>query len=273
VATASFDRLAEPGDAPGMTQPPTLWGLSISPWTEKTRWALDHHGVAYRYREHTPMLGEPALRWRTRGRAPGARATVPVLIDGAERILESQAIAQYAERRGSGPSLFPGEHSDAIASWARAADDAMQAGRVLVTQALLASRDAQLEMLPPQIPGLLRRPLRPIASAGASFFARKYVAGAERVAESLRIVTQFAERVRAQLDGREHLVGDALSWADISAAMLISGFSGGVPGRLTKLPANAQTWTRAELVEQFGDLIAWRDQLYARHRPRSARVR
>ena len=255
-----------------MSQPPTLWGLSVSPWTEKARWALDHHEVAYRYREHTPMLGEPALRWRTRGRASGTRPTVPLLIDKRERILESRAIAEYAERQGHGQTLFPSEHREAIASWQQAADEAMQAGRVLVTQALLGSPEAQIEMLPPQIPRALRRPFKPLAAAGARFFARKYDAGADRLAESLRAVSQFAERVRAQLDGREHLVGETLTWADISAAMLINGFSGGVPGRLTKLPANAQTWTRPELVEQFADLVAWRDRLYTQ-RPPSARVR
>jgi glutathione S-transferase len=255
-----------------MSQPPTLWGLSISPWTEKARWALDHHRVPYRYREHTPLLGEPALRWRTRGRARGTRATVPLLIDQRERIGDSDAIARYAEQRGAGESLFPAEHRDAIEAWQRDVEATMHGARVLVAQALLDSRDAQVEMLPPQIPGPLRRPLRSLAHAGAGFIARKHDAGPERIAESLRALTQFAERTRAQLDGREHLVGERLTWADIGAAMVVNGFSGGVPGRFKKLPASAQTWTRAELVEQFADLIAWRDRLYAKHRPRSARV-
>jgi glutathione S-transferase len=255
-----------------MTQPPTLWGLSVSPWTEKARWALDHHEVAYRYREHTPLLGEPALRWRTRGRARGTQATVPLLIDGRERIGDSHAIALHAERRGQGEPLFPGEHREAIAAWQRDSEATMHAARVLVAQALLENHNAQVEMLPPQIPGPLRRPLRLLAQSGAAFIARKHDAGPERRAESLRAIKQFAERVRQQLEGREHLVGERLTWADISAAMVVNGFSGGVPGRLVKLPASAQTWTQAELVEQFGDLIAWRDRLYANHRPRSARV-
>jgi glutathione S-transferase len=256
-----------------MTKTPTLWGLSVSPWTEKARWALDHHGLAYRYREHTPMLGEPALRWRTRGRPAGTRATVPFLIDGRETITDSNAIARHAEASGRGEPLFPTEHADAIVEWERSMETAMQAGRVLVTQALLANHDAQIEMLPPQIPGPLRRPLRPIARSGAAFFARKYDVDPNGRAVSLRTVTEFAERVRRQLDGHDHLAGDRFSWADVCAVMIVSGFAGGVPGRLTKLPASAQTWTQTELVEQFADLVAWRDRLYSKHRPSSARVR
>lgn len=256
-----------------MSQPPTLWGLNISPWTEKARWALDHHRVPYRYREHTPLLGEPALRWRSRGRSTGTRATVPLLIDGAERLADSTAIAQHAERRGSGQSLFPAEHGEAIDAWQRDSETAMQAARVLVAHALLDNRAAQVEMLPPQIPGPLRRPLRSLARAGTAYLVHKYEAGPERIAASLRTVTEFAERTRQQLDGREHLLGKRLTWADLSAAMIINGFAGGVPGRLSKLPATAQTWTRAELVEPFADLIAWRDRLYAKHRPPSARLR
>jgi glutathione S-transferase len=256
-----------------MTKPPTLWGLSVSPWTEKARWALDHHGLAYHYREHTPMLGEPALRWRTRGRPAGTRATVPFLIDGRKTITDSDAIARHAELHGRGEPLFPTEHADTIVAWERSMDAAMQAGRVLVTQALLANRDAQIEMLPPQIPGPLRRPLLPIARSGAAFFARKYAVDPNGRAAALRTVTEFGERVREQLDGRDHLVGDRFTWADICAVMVVNGFAGGVPGRLAKLPASAQTWTQGELVEQFADLVAWRVRLYENHRPPSARAR
>jgi glutathione S-transferase len=54
-----------------------LVALHYSPWSEKARWALDHHGVAYRYEEYKILLGEPKLRLATKKRArqghgPGA---------------------------------------------------------------------------------------------------------------------------------------------------------------------------------------------------------
>ena len=61
----------EVGTSNRYTRPPmsrTLYGLSLSPWTERARWALDHHGVAYDYHEHVPMLGEVLLRMKARTR-------------------------------------------------------------------------------------------------------------------------------------------------------------------------------------------------------------
>ena len=41
-----------------------LYGIAYSPWTAKARWALDHHKIPYRYREHLILFGMPELRWR-----------------------------------------------------------------------------------------------------------------------------------------------------------------------------------------------------------------
>ncbi len=256
-----------------MTDLPILWGLGVSPWTEKARWALDHHRVAYRYREHVPMLGEPALRFRARSRPKGTPATVPLLIDGSKVITESDDIARYAEQRGKGEPLFPPEHIDAIAGWLAGFSECMRAARVLITVALLADPRAQEEMLPPQIPAPLRGPLRGIGRAGSVFFARKYGAKAEQVSDAQATVTRFAERLRKHLNGREHLLGDRLTYADIAAAQAVNGFAGGIPNRLERAPAVRETWTRPELVERFSDLVEWRDRLYTAHRPPSARVR
>lgn len=257
-----------------MSRTPTLWGLSVSPWSEKARWALDHHAVAYRYREHTPLLGEPALRWRARGRAPGTKATVPLLLDGPARIVGSDAIAHHVERTaGQAAPLFSPAHAAAITDWERAGDAGLHAARVLLAEATLASPEALVEQLPPLIPGPLRRPLRPLARSGMAYVARKHDAGPEQIAASTRTLTDLAERIRAELDANgRYLLGDQLSWADVCAAMVVNGFAGGVPGRFSTLPATAQTWRRPELTAEFADLIAWRDSIYAQHRPASAQL-
>ena len=35
---------------------PRLVFLSISPWSERARWALDHHGIDYELVAHVPLL-------------------------------------------------------------------------------------------------------------------------------------------------------------------------------------------------------------------------
>src|SRR5687768_3084143 len=93
----------------------TLVGLSYSPWSEKARWALDHHHIPFTYEEYVPMLGEPALRLRLR-KAFG-KVSVPVLIDGKESYGDSYEIARFAERTGKGKPLFGAERESQIAAW------------------------------------------------------------------------------------------------------------------------------------------------------------
>src|SRR5579864_5859577 len=78
-----------------------LVSLNVSPWTERAKWALDHHRLTYEVTEHLPILGERRLR---RLVGPGKpRATVPVLVAGTEVVSESWDIAVYADREGEGP--------------------------------------------------------------------------------------------------------------------------------------------------------------------------
>ena len=71
---------------------PTLWGLSISPWTERTRWALDHHQIHYRYRETFYRIDIRGV-----GAAPG-RVVIRVAVDGTE--------IDGAGREGAGRGRF-----------------------------------------------------------------------------------------------------------------------------------------------------------------------
>src|SRR5690606_17418493 len=91
----------------------SLVGLVYSPWTQRARWALDHHRVVYRSEPYTPLLGELALRRRL-GRFRG-RVSVPVLFTDAAVIDDSVAIARHAEAVGSGGPRFA--DADAVTRW------------------------------------------------------------------------------------------------------------------------------------------------------------
>jgi glutathione S-transferase len=242
-----------------------LWGLRYSPWTEKACWALDHHQVEYRYREHTPLLGEPALRWRVRKRPAGSPASVPVLIDGAELIGDSTEIARYAERVGSGAPLFGAEREREISSWCDRSDRAMQHGRALIVSSIARSDAALIESLPPSIPKPLRPAMRGIAKFGTGFIARKYGADTDARAANEAKLAEFCQQLLDALDGRPHLL-DALSYADFACAVVVNGFAPLAQRFFPDSPATAEAWTVPTLSERFGPLLEWRDQLYAQHR-------
>ena len=84
---------------------PTLFGIHYSPWSLRARWALDHHGVDYRYREHTPLLGEWGLRFRSRKRVGSGPVTVPLLVLPERAIDDSFEIMCFADEVGEGEPL------------------------------------------------------------------------------------------------------------------------------------------------------------------------
>src|SRR5688572_25169899 len=123
---------------PNRTPPLRLVVLPVSPWSERARWALDHHRLAYETIAHAPFLGELKLRRLTGSRTP----TVPVLIAGDRTITESWDIARYADREGHGTALIPPEREREVRTWTDLADLTKRRGRALVVGGLLASPEA-----------------------------------------------------------------------------------------------------------------------------------
>ncbi|MCA9534855.1 MAG: glutathione S-transferase [Sandaracinaceae bacterium] len=238
----------------------TLVGLSYSPWTERARWALAHHGIAYRYREHVPMVGEPALRLRAR--APrGERVSVPLLVHPGGVVRDSVEIMRFADAHGGGPSL--GASAPDTERWASRVEVGLAATRARVTAAILADPEALRESVLPLAPGPLAHLMKPAGALGARFVARKYGAdlgdGARHEATLRAVLTDL----RGALSGREHLRGDAFSACDILAATLLQGVAPVSHPRVRLLPAQRAAWTHVGLADEFADLVGWRDRLYA----------
>src|SRR5437868_13931482 len=123
-----------------------LHAARYSPYSERARWALDHHAIPYREREYVPMIGEPMLRLRAR--AWRGKITVPIFIDGKLVLRDSVGIARHADTRGGAAPLFPAEHEAAIAGWLRDADALLDAGRALLLPKLARDRAAARDALP-----------------------------------------------------------------------------------------------------------------------------
>ncbi|HUS63968.1 MAG TPA: glutathione S-transferase [Kofleriaceae bacterium] len=242
----------------------TLITLAHSGWSEKARWALDHHRIEYVEKLHTPLLGEPALRWRLRN-ASGPRS-VPVLITDHETIGDSFEIAQHAERHGAGAPLFRRGEEAETRRWNELSDRAMRGGRILILRRTAADPDAKREALPAMIPRALRGALAPAAGLGVRHIQRKYdVPDDEDAArDSLRAV--FDELRRALADGRRTIGGGPLGYADIAMAAALQ-FVRPMPTGVAEMgPATRRVWTDLELAGEYTDLLEWRDQLYATDR-------
>jgi glutathione S-transferase len=239
--------------------------LSYSPWSERARWALDHHGLAYREIQHYPMVGELRLR-RIVGRGP-ERATVPVLLADGKVLNDTWDIAVYADRHGTSAKLIPADLEGEVRRIAEIANRAMQAGRALLMATMLTNGEALDETLPPQFPKFIRPLMRPIARFGARWFSRKYEL-------DLAAVDANDRGMRIGLDGLRSALASSgsgyvlarFSYADVVMASMLQGIAP-VPDRYIPLGrASRRVWTRENLAADYADLVAWRDGLYAAHR-------
>jgi glutathione S-transferase len=239
----------------------TLLALSVSPWSEKARWALDHHRVPYREALYKPMIGEPALRART-GRLRG-KVTVPVFFErGEPAIMGAFAIARRAEAMGSGETLFPDGLDDEIGAWDRRVEEAMAEARMRVLARTLESDEAQAEALAGVVPKDLRHPARGMAKSVVAYLERKY----RDVAPPAGTLEATLDALRQALDrGAGHVLGKP-TFADLSAATLLQGVTP-VDERYIRLGrATRACWTDERLADRYADLVAWRDRYYRERR-------
>lgn len=241
--------------------------LPVSPYSERARWALDHHRLAYETVTHVPYLGERRLRKLVGPDKP--KATVPVLLTGEATLTDSWDIARFADRTGSGTKLIPAEREAEIRDWNVRADDTMARARGLVVAGMMGSRAALDESHPPTMPRFVRPLARPVARRAMRWFARKHGVNPADQAGPRAAVRALLVELRSALGGRPYLTG-SFSYADIVMASALQGVSPVADEYIPLGPATRAVWTQPELAAEFSDLVAWRDRLYERHRHQGA---
>lgn len=249
-----------------MTQ---LIAIPFSPWSEKARWALDHHRIPYDYEPYLPVIGE--LKLRLRMRKPSGLVTVPVLHHEGAWITDSFEIARCAERIGAGAPLFPAGRDAEIEGWNRRSEAILAASRAMM---MLMSADdpaAALDALLPAVPAALRPLLVPVARRAIAGFITKYRMREDASSHGRVIADTFAELDAALADKSGYLIGGALSYADVAMAVVLQ-FVAPVDERFMPIgPGGRASWSNPELAARYPGLIAWRDQLYEKHRRPAAR--
>ncbi len=252
-----------------------LIGLIYSPWTEKARWALQHHRLPYDYTEHLMIFGMPALRWKMR--KPFGDVTVPALIDRASaggggktvRLGDSWDIALHAETLGQGSPLFPREKFVEIERLNALSESALCAERALIIDRTRRDPATQLELLPPFVPASLRRPLRFVANAALDYIEREFRTDAKEVQAHENDLRDVLTELRRLIAGANHegLLGD-FSYGDIAMAVTLHFVSPPEPEFMKIGPATRASWTNPTLAREFADVVAWRDEIYRKYRRR-----
>ena len=261
LPAASIQRPSCGGGATSLPMTLQLYGMRFSPYSEKARWALDHHRVPFQWHEHVPLAGELALRMRAG--SLGKKVSVPLAIDGDVVLRDSVEIARHTEKIGKGSPLAPDDA--ASQDWDARSAAALGAGRVLVIRRSLEDHAALRDSLPRWMPHVLRGVSTPIAANANRFLLRKYDAegiGSDAARETMR---QQLLALRAALGDRATLASD-FSYADLTMSVVLQMVVP-VDERFIRLgDARRRAWTDETLAAEFPDLVAWRDRLYAEHR-------
>lgn len=195
-----------------------LYQFPISHYCEKSRWQLDHKGLAYRTVNLVPVAHRLRTQWLARAN------TVPLLRDGKRRVSDSTRIAYYLEKYYPEQPLLP-KASDArarvieleqqfdrfgihVRRWAY--------GHILDRPEVLPALVGECG-LPRPVERLAGPVVREAIRRGYAINPRSVMRSEQRVEEALTLL----ESTLKKGEGR-YLVANSFSLADITAASMLA---------------------------------------------------
>lgn len=248
---------------------PLLWHIPISHFNEKVRWALDYKGIRHRRR----CVGADYLfqAWRKTG-----HGTLPILFLDDKPVRDSTDIIAALEQRYPDRPLYP--RDEAQRRQALALEDFFdeelgpQLRAAVVTPLFRHDPDIALRVLTTGMPEQAYRTLRPLARVFPAFYRFRHKISDRKLEEDRAKVITALDRIESERAGREYLVGDSFSVADLTAAAMFSPLlqSPGVQYPLTT--------TLPDYLVEYRDRVArhpaaqWAERIYQRHRGTSAEI-
>lgn len=241
----------------------TLVSIPSSPWSIRAKLALDVMGIELSVVTYVPTLSTPWLRWKLR--RPVGPLTLPVLLWDGPPLTDSMDIVRWGCERSECPLIEP-DTLGAVTHWAAVAERLLAAGRIRTTHRVLGDPQALGESLPPAV-----RQLGVLGLAAgrreAKRLLRKYGDGSGAAAQAARMRAEL--RVITEALGGRGTMLEEFSYADIVLATALSFVK---PHSSHPLgPAARVCWSADELAEEFVELVAWRDQVYAEVERRRSR--
>ncbi|MBW2587715.1 MAG: glutathione S-transferase family protein [Deltaproteobacteria bacterium] len=199
--------------------PIVLYGFQISHYVEKVRWAMDYCGIEYREVQWTPMYSIPRAHLKAGGR------TLPFIEVGKETVQDSTEILHWLhQHRQPFPVMPADEEQRQEAMEIEDLVDDVGFDIIRYMYATLVDYPADLVRLWGwSATPLTRFGLR--ASWPLTAYLMRYNIGFTDgdQAQGISRIDQVMEALDAKLsDGRQFLLGEQFSIADISAASILA---------------------------------------------------
>ena len=234
-----------------------------SHYCEAARWALDLKGVAY---EREALL--PGLHMaKVKRIAP--KTSVPVLINGDDVIQGSREIIDYSDQNFDGPRLMPNDQSchERINEIEKSADKNIGVPlRAIIYNRLLDDRPAVQQCFMQNSGGIETIMFRASYPILKRVIRKMYIPSQDYIVKAKEKFDVEITKLNKMLAGREFLVGDSLSRADIMVASLLS--VGVLPDEHTSDWPDVTHPELIEFREKYTDspAFSWVRHMYATHR-------
>ena len=191
--------------------------IPLSHYCEKARWALDRVALSYREEPHAPLLHRLATH-RNEG------VTVPLLVHGSRRLIDSTAILVHADAVCGGDLLYPREAASGreVAALEEQFDTQLGPHTRRWAYAELLSQPKLLRSVWTRgVPKLEASLLPLIVPLARRLVGAAYKITPESAQRSLKRVQSVFRQVDQRLsDGRRFLVGRRFTAADLTFAAL-----------------------------------------------------
>ena len=225
----------------------TMYG---SPWSERVRWALKFKGLAYEKENYEPGVDEEKIKKLT------GQAMVPVLVVDGKLIPDSTAILEWLEASRPEPALLPKSEKDRaqVTLWEELAIGVLGPH----ARTLIVGRQLRID--------------HPEAQRSGKYFADKYGHSPYMEEQAKLTLRRVLLGLKQTLSGRQYLVGDAFTRADLTTAAMLMLLSP-APQEFFAFPDQVRRIYMDPLGDDpaFSSVFAWRDEMYKKHRGEAVR--
>lgn len=238
-----------------------LYQFPISHYSEKIRWALTYKGIEF---QKVNLLPGPHVKVMLK---MTGRSSVPAIDDKGKIIFNSSEILSYLDHEYQSSLLTPQapEMRQQALAWEKLADEEIGLHVRRICYHYLLEEPQIVRRLfaqdGPWYGPILLKLIFPKLSAKM----RKYMQINEKAArESMDDLLSVLEKIHRQLDGREFLVGESFSRADLAVAALL--------GPLIQSPKYGLQWPTQlpdalqEYIDSIQAQLTWAKNIYLNHR-------
>lgn len=239
----------------------TLYQFQLSHFCEKARWALDYKNIDYETRNLLPGFHAATTKKLC------DRSSVPVLVHNGNAKQDSVKIISYLDEAFPENPLTPQnpELRGQAMEWERYADKEIGPAVRLCFYHLALDHPSLVTSLFTQGGPWYGKYLFRIIFAKLRVKMRALMKINEQTYQSsLNTVDNTADKLVEHINGRDYIVGDAFSRADLAIAALFAPLC--QPAKYALVWPQEYPDSLKELFDRYKDRLDWVSQIYEKHR-------